>query len=423
MSDKIRKIAFVSHRYGKDIEGGSESYTRHMAEGLAEIFKDKAKITVLTSCAKDFKTWANYYPEGEEEINDVTVIRFPVTKGRSRLKQRGGQILMRNLDIKNRTVEENRVLGRGPVTPALIEYIKEHKDEYDVFIFVTYMFYQAYFGSKEVYDKAVFIPTAHDEEPIYMDIYKEMFNRVNKIIYLTDEEKAFVERTFGNSSVKNKVIGMDIEVDKAADENLFRNRYKDFLKNDPYVIYAGRLEKDKGVDELITYFSRYKAEETATNAAINAARKADGRSALKLVLLGRGSLEIPDRDDILAPGFVDEDIKYSAFKGAKVICLPSAFESFSISLLEGMAYGNPALVNGKSEVLKGHIEKSGGGFAYNDYESFKSALDELMKESGEKADTEGKAAKNGEFGMKAKEYVEKKYSRSSILKEFYEFIL
>ena len=410
MSDKIRKIAFVSHRYGKDIEGGSESYTRHMAEGLAEIFKDKAKITVLTSCAKDFKTWANYYPEGEEEINDVTVIRFPVTKGRSRLKQRGGQILMRNLGIKSRSVEENHVLGRRPVTPALIEYIKEHKDEYDVFIFVTYMFYQAYFGSKEVYDKAVFIPTAHDEEPIYMDIYKEMFNCVNKIIYLTDEEKAFVERTFGNSSVKNKVIGMDIEVDKAADENLFRNRYKDFLKNDPYVIYAGRLEKDKGVDELVTYFSRYKAEETATNAA----QKADGRSALKLVLLGRGSLEIPDRDDILAPGFVDEDIKYSAFKGAKVICLPSAFESFSISLLEGMAYGNPALVNGKSEVLKGHIEKSGGGFAYNDYESFKRALDELMKESGEKA---------AEFGLKAKEYVEKKYSRSSILKEFYEFIL
>ena len=51
------KIAFINQRYGMEVAGGSESYTRAMAEHLAAHLKDKAEIEVLTSKALDYITW------------------------------------------------------------------------------------------------------------------------------------------------------------------------------------------------------------------------------------------------------------------------------------------------------------------------------------------------------------------------------
>ena len=33
-------------------------------------------VEVLTTCAREYITWANDYPEGTEQINGVTVRRF-----------------------------------------------------------------------------------------------------------------------------------------------------------------------------------------------------------------------------------------------------------------------------------------------------------------------------------------------------------
>ena len=395
LSDKNKKrIAFVVQRYGKEVIGGAETYAKEMAEHLAAYYKDKIEVEVLTSKALDFKTWSNHYTEDVEEINGVKVRRFEVTKGRNPLYQRGGMILMRNFGIKNKTVEENRIRGRGPYVPGLVEYIKANKDDYDRFIFVTYMYYPTYFGSKEVYDKAILVSTAHDEEPIYMDVYKDMFNSVSGMIYLADEEKEFVEKTFDNGHVKNAVIGMGIEVPEDADGDRFKEKYG---INGRYIIYAGRIETEKGVDKLISFYEKFRAGSE------------DKDTVPKLVLMGKGSMDIPKKDGIIATGFVDDKTKYDAFKGASVILLPSMYESFSISLLEGMAYSHPALVNGKSEVLKGHILKSNGGKTYTSYEEFKDGLDTLLKEPDD-------------MGKKAALYVKEKYGYESIMKRFEEML-
>ena len=99
-------------------------------------------------------------------------------------------------------------------------------------------------------------------------------------------------------------------------------------------------------------------------------------------------------------------------KGAKAICLPSEFESFSITLLEGMGCGKPALVNKKSEVLNSHIENSHGGFAFENYDEFKDSLKKILDENI-----------NKELGEKAAEYVNEKYSTEAVIKEFKRFIL
>lgn len=386
----MKKIAFINQRYGKEVAGGSESYTRAVAEHLAKAYGEQLEIEVLTSKALDYVTWQDSYSCDEEMINGIKVRRFGVKHKRSRVFQRGPQILMQYLGIHWKWLEELRLRARGPYVPELVEYIKEHKDEYDAFIFVTYLYYPAYFGAKEVYEKAFFIPTAHDEEPIYMNIYRDLFCKVKGLIYLTPEEKNFVEKTFHNESLPNRVIGMGIEVPADADEMRFREKYG--IDGD-YLLFAGRIEENKGCKELIDYFIRFQEEH---------------RQKLTLALMGKTLMDIPDREDVRYVGFVSEQDKYDGMKGAKIICLPSKYESFSISLLEGMAYGVPALVNEECDVLKGHMQRSGGGFGYHDYASFQQGLEKLIEhdEVYEK------------MAVKAGEYIKEQYDWKRITKRF-----
>ncbi len=74
------KIAFVIQRYGPEITGGSEHLCRMIAERLAL----RHDIDVLTTCAKDYVSWKNEYPQGKSTINNVHVYRFPTTKTRDR---------------------------------------------------------------------------------------------------------------------------------------------------------------------------------------------------------------------------------------------------------------------------------------------------------------------------------------------------
>jgi glycosyltransferase involved in cell wall biosynthesis len=391
----MSKIAFINQRYGEEVLGGSETYTRKTAEALA--LREGFDVEVLTTKALDFKTWANHYEQDVEVINGVTVRRFKTAKNRDRFTQRSLQILKNVFSLSSIGLEEKRLKARGPYTPDLVEYIKAHKDEYDAFIFVTYMFYPTYFGAREAYEKAFFVPTAHDEEPIYMEIYKELFNSVKGIIYLTDEEKEFVNKQFKNSNVPSIVNGMGIDI--PAEDNSKEFCAKNGIDG-KYIVYCGRIEEKKGIKTLVEYIQKFNAEVT------------ENAEPIKLVLTGKGNMSIPDDSNIKYLGFVSDEDKFSAMKGSIAICLPSRFESFSITLLEGMGCGKPGLVNAKCEVLDGHIKKSGGGFSFENYEEFKESLTNLLDEKT-----------NTELGEKAKEYVKNKYSTEAVISKLAEFIV
>lgn len=384
-----KKIAFVVHRYGLEVNGGAEMYCRVMAEKL----KDLYEVEVLTTCALEYTTWEDYYAEGTSEINGVKVRRFSVDYPRDLGKF--NKINEKIVTTTNRTevLEKEWVNAQGPTSSKLIDYISEHKDEYETFLFVTYLYYHTVMGLKEVADKAILIPTAHDEPPIYYNLYKTIFRLPRGIIYLTEEEKQFVQKKFKNDYIPSKVIGMGIDIPDELSPDEFKEKYD----LDQYIIYVGRIDESKGCKELFEYFIKYK-EEMGGN--------------IKLVLMGKAAMDIPKHPDIISLGFVSDQDKFNGIKGAQLLMLPSQYESFSISMLEGLAEEVPAVVNGKCEVLKGHCIRSNGALYYENYDEFR----EVLKLALSNQELRKK------MGINAMKYVHENYKWSSIISNIQKLI-
>lgn len=385
----MKKIAFINQRYGKEVNGGSEYYTMLMAQALKKHFE----VEILTSKALTYDKWEDSYVKDTEIVDGILVRRFGVRRKRNRYLQR---ILKEIIIRAGQNTEKMTALwikALGPCVPDLVDYIDVHKEEYDAFIFVTYMYYPTVFGMEKVAEKAIFVPTAHDEYNIYFKIYEKVFHQPRRIVYLTEEEKAFVEGHFHNKDIENYVIGVGIDIPEDVDEDRFRSKYH---ITGEYILYAGRVDADKGCDTMLKYFMQYINE--------NPDKK------LQLVIIGKSYMSIPDDIKIHYLGFVPEKDKYDAMKGARLLWLPSQFESLSIAVLEAMGLGTPVIVNGRCDVLKGHCERSGGGVWYEDYDGFAASL---KKMSG---------SNYGEFCRLAHNYVLGKYQWEHIVYNWVELI-
>lgn len=391
----MKKVAFVVQRYGAEVNGGAETLARQMAEHLNKEYD----VSVLTTKALDYITWEDYYKEDYEVINQVKVRRFPVDKPRN-IKE-FSRLCKKVLDNEKHTLamEEEWFDKQGPYSPRLIQYIKDNKDNYDVFIFMTYLYYTTVKGLPAVKDKAVLIPTAHDEAPVYLKTFREIFNMPRGIFYLTHEECEFTQKLFNNSNIinNNGYGGSGIEIPDSVNADFIKDKYG----IEDYIVYAGRIDVSKGCKELFKYFKKYKRH---------------NKNNLKLVLIGKEVMKVPHNSNIVSLGFVSEQEKYDVMAGARALIMPSAFESLSIVVLEALGLGIPVICNGKCDVLKGHCKRSGAGIAYEDYRQFEAAINRVINEIGSDEDLCRTIRNN------AMEYVRNNYTWDIIMKRFNEVI-
>jgi glycosyltransferase involved in cell wall biosynthesis len=82
--------------------------------------------------------------------------------------------------------------------------------------------------------------------------------------------------------------------------------------------------------------------------------------------------------DIIYAGFVSDDERNTLLKNAKLLVMPSKFESLSLVILESMIAKRPVLVNGNCEVLKGQCIRSNAGLYYTDYFEFEYGLNYIL---------------------------------------------
>ena len=352
------KVAFVTPWYGPDIPGGAEAEVRRTAEHLRRV---GLPVEVLTTCVRDFRSdWGkNHHRSGVSEVNGVPVRRFPAGRRDRAAFDAVNWKLMHGLPV---TPDEEQVYVRQNVhSPKLTAYIARHRDEF-IYIFIPYMFGTTYWGVDACGGDAILIPCLHDEAYARMDLFRQMFSRVRRLILHSPPELELARSLYRLADDVPVLVGEGVDTGFTADGPAFRCKYG---LDGPIILYAGRKDKGKNVDLLIDYYRLY--------------RQRRGPRA-ELVLIGGGELPVAvsAAEGIRDLGFVPLQDKYDAYGAATVLCQPSLRESFSLVLMEAWVAGAPALVHGDCAVTRQHCSRSNGGLYFTGYAEFEACLDLLL---------------------------------------------
>jgi glycosyltransferase involved in cell wall biosynthesis len=320
-------------------------------------------VTVLTSCAHDHVTWENHYPAGESADGRLRIRRFPAVRRRD---------LARFRDISRKVFsgrgsdddQDEWFRENGPLVPALLDELRARGGEYDRVLFWSYRYFPTYFGVPLVADRAILLPTAEEDPLIRAAALERMFERPAGYLFLTPEEADLVGERVA-VRVPSAVIGCGIDpVAPSA-------RLAELGIPEPFVLYLGRVDPNKGCESLLHYFTRYIDARTQHSAP-------GTRHPLQLVLAGPVNMPVPDHPSIRTLGFVADDVREALLSRARVLLMPSPYESLSMVVLEAWNHGLPVLVNARCAVLRGQVRRADGGLHYRTGAEFAAALDYLL---------------------------------------------
>lgn len=394
------RVAFICQRFGDEIIGGAETHCKKLAHSLNQL--DGYEVEVLTSCAKEYSLWQNFYPAGLEYLDGIAIHRFPVKMIRNWLvfgvyskilywykKLFGRYQYLRSLEWQ---LEKIWYSLQGPYCPNLIKFIKTNENNYDVFIFFTYLYYPTVSGITQISNKPIFlVPTSHDEGPFYFLHTKLIFRKAVSIFANTSSEKKLIEKN--NLEYKHlEILGANVSNDILSFE---KSMAKIHLKC-PYLIYVGRLDKGKNLEELFQYFLAFK--------------ESHPESPLKLILAGilAPNIAIPVSEHISYLGVLSEKSKHEWIAHSLCVVNSSLLESLSLIVLEAVSLKVPVLLHKNCNVFVEYLEGLETAYGYNCQKSFnKNILDLIQLKAKEK-----------EFQLKlskSKEWVVERFSEGVIL--------
>ena len=156
------------------------------------------------------------------------------------------------------------------------------------------------------------------------NIIDRLWKQSDLIVVLSDEWKSNFLRRFPYARIEVIENGIDTEIYKKAVKDLTINKYN--------IAYLGRIEKEKGVYELIDAFE----------SIVKSGCKSH------LYIAGTGSLRqlqeyVENKNGIgnkvTFCGWIDEQKKIELLKKCSIVVLPSYNEALPLCVLEGMASG------------------------------------------------------------------------------------
>ncbi|HEV8347702.1 MAG TPA: glycosyltransferase [Vicinamibacterales bacterium] len=450
------KLGLIVQRYGTEVLGGSEHLCRLVAERLAATHD----VEVLTTCAQDYITWKNDYPEGTDRVRGVTVRRFANARTRDiEAFNKYSDWIYNNPHTRDDEMEWLK--QQGPWTPGLIDYLRKHQQQYDVVVFFTYLYAPTVAGLEVVPARSVLVPTAHDEPAIRLEIFTDVFRKPAALCYLTESERDFVHQQFSERPLLEDVIGVGVEIppsqpyprmpaiveeesategDRAAEASGLRSPDEEAsdgqARRSATGATAARADDGPRGDGPRPESGAFPSHLLARGAVFRRRHRMYGPMVLyggridpgkgceeliqyfseyvkeggdaTLALMGVKLMSLPEEPFIRFAGLLSDRERLQALEAATVVVCPSPYESLSLLALESLAVGTPILVNARSAVLVEHCVRSNGGLYYADRDEFVECLKLLV------GDERLRAA----LGRNGREYVRRSYRWDVVLGKY-----
>ena len=352
-------LTFVTPRYGADILGGAEQGARALSTRMAA---DGWEVRVITTCARSHVTWADSYEAGTSVEDGVEVLRCPVERPRARGFDALSQRILSHASSVDEAACQDWVDRQGPCSGALLEAVAA--TDRGVLAFYPYLYQPTVRGIGLARVPAVLHAACHREPLLDLPVYDRVFRSAAALAHHSRAEQRLVlERFPAVSATPQAVVGLPVEADAVADPRAARAALG--LGDEPFVVALGRVDPGKGTHDLVSRFSRFRAE-TGTG---------------RLVLAGPVIRKPPDSPAVKVVGAVPPEHKFGLLAAADALINPSPNESFSLVVIEAMLVGTPVLVNGWCAPLREHCEDSGGGLWYTGIADFHAALGRLISDS------------------------------------------
>ncbi|MHB8671364.1 MAG: glycosyltransferase family 4 protein [Acidimicrobiales bacterium] len=382
------RLGFIPPRYGAEVIGGAEAVIREVAQGLAA---RGWEVEVLTTCARDHFTWANEYPTGVSEEDGLSVRRFPTVLDTGRRERaRYEQAIHNGWPLT--LVDQQRWMNDDLRVPELYHHLLDHSRDYRALVFAPYLFWTTFACSQIAPERTILMPCLHDEPYAALEIFQPVFSGPAGLWFLSEPEHEVAHRLF-SLPPNHEVVGAGVRVPAVGPDDVadFRSRHG-LGQDDRLLLFAGRREGGKGWERLLAGFAR-------------ALRHAE--LPFRLVTMGVGKVRPPPEiaDRVVDLGFLPDSERDAAFAAVDAYLQPSAYESFSRTVMEAWLAGTLVIANGASEVVAWHCERSGAGLTYDDDDE----LEQCLRFLAEAPDTAKALASRG------RSYVLEHYGMDSVL--------
>jgi glycosyltransferase involved in cell wall biosynthesis len=378
------KFAFVTPRYGADVAAGAEHACRLLAEQVSE----RHDVDVLTTCARDPRTWKNEYTEGMDRVRGALVRRFAVSQPRD--SDAFSQFSERLFTgPRSRADELEWVRRAGPWSPGLIDFIKRQHRSYDALVFFSLCNPVTVHGAQIAPDRTILFPHLQLQPALRCALFAEVLSSVRGVGFLSAAERRLMQAYVRVAPQHDEIVGIGIDpppeqsyprhqqdpadtvvddepigADAEASEEApylagrgvpFRRRHRLYS---PFALYGGRVEADNGCEEMLEYFESF----------------AGTGAEMALVLMGVKMMKVPEERSVRMAGVLPERERMIAYEAADVTIAPASDDLIAQPLLESMAVGTPVLASARNEAAVEHCRRANAGLFYANREEFVEAM-------------------------------------------------
>jgi glycosyltransferase involved in cell wall biosynthesis len=377
------KFAFITPRYGADISSGVEHACRLIAEHVCE----RHDVDVLTTCARDPRTWKNEYSEGSDRVRGVLVRRFGVSGIPNHI---AFDSLTQRLQTspRSRADELEWVRLHGPWSPGLIDYLKRANRSYDVLVFFGLWHPLTVHGLEIAAERSVLFPYLQLQPALRFALWPDVVRSVRGVGFFSESERHLLHSYVGVRHPCEEVVGIGVDPppqqsyprhqqdphdEIVEDEDLgsddaaeaaeyldgrgvpFKRRHRLYGR---FALYGGRVESDNGCEEMLEYFDSYAASD---------------RDAT-LVLIGLKMMKVPEEPYLRLAGVIPDRERMTAYEAADVTIAPASDDLLAQPLLESLAVGTPVLASARNRAAVEHCRRAGAGLYYANREEFVGAM-------------------------------------------------